>query len=81
MGSLDFISFGIGGRLLTHLLSLTDRPVLVGTWAAATWAIDFYARNGFVQVSTEEKSRLLARYWTVSARQIETSVVLAARPR
>ena len=38
---------GIGGKLLKHLLALTERPVLVGTWRAATWAVDFYARHGF----------------------------------
>ena len=68
---------GIGGKLLRHLLSLTDRPVLVGTWRAASWAIDFYARHGFRQVGEAEKNRLLARYWSIPARQIETSVVLA----
>lgn len=68
---------GIGGRLLAHLLSLTERPVLVGTWRAAAWAIDFYARHGFRLVSDEEKNRLLKKYWSISERQIETSVVLA----
>ena len=68
---------GVGGKLLAHLMSLASRPVLVGTWRAATWAIDFYARNGFSLVDDAEKDRLLKKYWTVSARQIETSVVLA----
>jgi hypothetical protein len=56
---------------------MTDRPVLIGTWADAEWAIRFYERHGFVRVGTEEKVRLLKRYWTVPERQIETSVVLA----
>jgi hypothetical protein len=56
------------------------RPVLVGTWAAAEWAIAFYLRHGFVQVSPEEKTRLLRRYWDIPERQIDTSVVLANPP-
>jgi GNAT superfamily N-acetyltransferase len=67
---------GIGGALLEHLMRERTGPVLVGTWAAAQWAIAFYLRHGFVQVSDDEKTRLLRRYWTVSERQIETSVVL-----
>lgn len=70
---------GIGRRLLRHLESLTDKPVLIGTWAAAKWAIDFYVRNGFTVVPHEDKERLLRRYWSIPDRQIETSVVLADR--
>jgi hypothetical protein len=55
------------------------RPVLVGTRAAAAWAIAFYRRHGFEQVSPEEKTRLLRRYWDIPERQIETSVVLRGR--
>lgn len=68
---------GIGTRLLRHVLTLTDKPVLIGTWADATWAIDFYRRNGFVLVSDRVKGDLLRRYWSIPARQVETSVVLA----
>jgi GNAT superfamily N-acetyltransferase len=68
---------GIGAHLLEQLRQMTDRPVLIGTWADAEWAIRFYERHGFVRVSPEEKIRLLKRYWTVPERQIETSVVLA----
>ncbi len=68
---------GVGTILLRHLESLTAKPILIGTWAAAKWAIDFYRRNGFRVVSEEEKDRLLRTYWTISARQVETSVVLA----
>ena len=68
---------GIGSALLAGLRGRVDRPVLIGTWAAADWAIDFYRRHGFKPVSAPEKSRLLRRYWTVPERQIETSVVLA----
>jgi GNAT superfamily N-acetyltransferase len=69
---------GVGGALIDHLMRSTDRRVLVGTWAAAEWAIAFYRRHGFVQVSTEEKTRLLRRYWDIPERQVETSVVLTA---
>jgi len=69
---------GIGGALLEHLARLRPgRQILVGTWAAAEWAIRFYARHGFQQVSPEEKTRLLRTYWTIPERQVETSVVLA----
>jgi N-acetylglutamate synthase-like GNAT family acetyltransferase len=68
---------GIGGELLSHLRTLTDRPILVGTWAAAVWAIRFYEKHGFRLVSPEEKDRLLQKYWSIPERQIETSVVLA----
>jgi len=67
---------GIGGKLLHHLLSLSKRPVLIGTWKAATWAISFYEKHGFVQVDEEEKDRLLRTYWNISERQVETSTVL-----
>lgn len=67
---------GLGGELLEHLIGDGTAPVLVGTWAAAQWAVAFYLRHGFVQVSDEDRTRLLRRYWTVPQRQIETSVVL-----
>jgi GNAT superfamily N-acetyltransferase len=68
---------GIGGKLLGELRKLTSRPVLIGTWAAAIWAIRFYERHGFRLVSQEEKNRLLKKYWSIPDRQVETSVVLA----
>ena len=68
---------GIGSALLEGLRGRVDRPILIGTWAAATWAIDFYRRHGFELVPAREKSGLLRRYWTAPERQIETSVVLA----
>jgi len=71
---------GVGGALLEHLRSLTDRPMLVGTWAAADWAVRFYRRHGFEQASPERGTALLKRYWTIPDRQIETSVVLADPP-
>ena len=68
---------GVGAHLLSHLRLLTERPVLIGTWADAVWAIRFYEKHGFQMVSTTEKDRLLKQYWTIPERQIETSVVLA----
>ena len=67
---------GIGGALLTALRGQATGPLLVGTWAAAEWAIRFYERHGFRLVSTEEKNRLLDTYWSIPVRQRETSVVL-----
>ena len=68
---------GIGGKLLSHLRAITSRPVLIGTWAAASWAIAFYEKHGFHVVDPQEKNRLLEKYWNVPARQVETSVVLS----
>ena len=70
---------GVGTKLLRHVEGLVDKPVLIGTWAAASWAIEFYRRNGFTMVSDGDKDRLLRKYWSIPARQIETSVVLADR--
>lgn len=68
---------GIGGHLLSHLRELAGGPMLIGTWAAAVWAIHFYERHGFQMVDSQEKDRLLKRYWTIPERQVDTSVVLA----
>lgn len=68
---------GLGSALLEHLRGQTSRPILIGTWKAATWAIRFYERHGFRLVSEAEKRTLLQRYWTVPERQIQESVVLA----
>lgn len=70
---------GIGGKLLMHLLKLATKPVLIGTWASATWAIKFYQKYGFEVVSSEQAVQLLKKYWKINQRQIETSVVLAQR--
>jgi GNAT superfamily N-acetyltransferase len=67
---------GIGGKLLAELRAKTSRPVLVGTWADATWAIRFYQKHGFRLVTPAQKDELLARYWSIPQRQIDTSVVL-----
>ena len=71
---------GVGRELLAHLRRLSSRRMLVGTWAAADWAIGFYERSGFSLVSAAAKITLLKTYWTVPDRQIETSVVLANPP-
>ena len=68
---------GIGAHLLAHLRELATGPVLIGTWADATWAIRFYEKHGFQRVGTTEKNQLLRKYWRIPDRQIETSVVLA----
>ena len=70
---------GVGTMLLRHVEALTGKPVLIGTWADASWAIDFYRRNGFTLVPRDDKDRLLRTYWSIPERQIETSVVLADR--
>ncbi len=68
---------GIGGKLLSWLTQQTTRPVLIGTWADAVWAIRFYEKRGFRLVTPAEKDRLLRTYWSVPERQMHTSVVLA----
>lgn len=67
---------GIGGALLEHVARSATRRMLVGTWAAADWAISFYRRNGFELLSPERSAALLRTYWSIPDRQIETSVVL-----
>jgi GNAT superfamily N-acetyltransferase len=68
---------GIGSLLLDALKRNITTPILIGTWADATWAIRFYEKHGFSKVSPKEKDRLLRTYWQIPARQVETSVVLA----
>ena len=68
---------GAGTRLLQHLEAVDSKPILVGTWAKATWAISFYQKNGYRLVTEAEKNRLLKTYWNIPDRQVETSVVLA----
>jgi GNAT superfamily N-acetyltransferase len=71
---------GVGAALLRHLRGISTRRMLVGTWAAAEWAIRFYRHHGFELVSPERKTTLLETYWRIPDRQIETSVVLAHPP-
>ena len=70
-------SQGIGGELLAQIMDEATRPVLIGTWADAVWAVRFYEHHGFKVVSAQQKELLLHKYWNVPDRQIETSVVLA----
>jgi N-acetylglutamate synthase-like GNAT family acetyltransferase len=70
---------GVGTNLLRHVEALVDKPILIGTWAAASWAIEFYQRNGYAVVTSSDKDRLLRTYWSIPTRQIETSVVLGNR--
>jgi len=71
---------GIGGALLGQLRQRSARRMLIGTWAAADWAIRFYERHGFALVPPARKEALLRSYWTIPERQIATSVVLANPP-
>jgi GNAT superfamily N-acetyltransferase len=70
---------GVGRALLEQLVATTGRPILVGTWAAADWAIRFYERHGFELVGPERTAELLRTYWSIPDRQVETSVVLSLR--
>lgn len=70
---------GIGRALLESITGLTPRPVLIGAWKAATWAIQFYQKNGFTLLDEVRKNRLLQTYWTISPFQMQESVVLADR--
>lgn len=69
---------GVGAALIEHLRGRSTRRMLVGTWAAAGWAIGFYERHGFVLVPPAHTPALLRTYWSIPERQIETSVVLAS---
>ena len=72
-----FRNRGIGTLLLTQLRALTSKPILIGTWTTASWAIRFYEKQGFALLTGEEKNRLLRKYWSIPERQVETSVILA----
>ena len=76
----EYQGSGVGSALIAHLRARTVRQMLVGTWAAATWAIAFYERKGFQRVPEGAAPLLLRTYWSISPRQTETSVVLAAPP-
>lgn len=69
---------GIGGKLLRHIEAMTAKPILIGTWMDATWAIRFYQKHGYRVLDRAETERLLKKYWNVPERQIVTSVVLAS---
>ncbi len=67
---------GIGTLLLLDLIKASTKPILIGTWKTASWAISFYEKHRFSLVDEEEKDRLLKKYWAIPDRQVETSVVL-----
>ena len=68
---------GIGKSLLLHLLKLNKSPyLLVGTWKDVTWAIQFYEKFGFIRHTKKQTAQLLNKYWEISSKQIENSVVL-----
>jgi len=69
---------GIGSELLRHLEAMTTKPILIGTWADAAWAIRFYQKHGYRLLGRADTERLLKKYWSVPERQIATSVVLAS---
>jgi len=68
---------GIGGKLLSYLREQTTRPILIGTWSNAIWAIRFYEKHGFKLIPHEKKDLLLRKYWSIPDIQVENSVVLA----
>lgn len=69
---------GIGSKLLTFIEEGVDTEwLLIGTWKAATWAIDFYKRHGYEPM--DNKDELLRKYWDIPERQVETSCVLGKR--
>lgn len=68
---------GIGSAILRHLLAPAAKPVLIGTWRGASWAIHFYRRHGFEILEHAVAQELLSRYWTVPPAQSEASVVLS----
>ncbi len=77
---MNFQGRGIGSRLLKYIESNIDTQwLLIGTWKAATWAIDFYRKHGYELMP--DKDDLLKRYWDIPDRQIETSCVLGKKMR
>ena len=68
---------GVGTKLLEHLEECSKKPILIGTWADATWAIEFYKKNEYRLILGDERGMLLEKYWTVSTEQASASVVLA----
>ncbi|MBN2643653.1 MAG: GNAT family N-acetyltransferase [Victivallales bacterium] len=69
---------GIGGKLLRHIYENCSLPMLIGTWADASWAIKFYEKHGFdIITDVDQKNALLRKFWNIPIRQVELSVVLA----
>src|SRR3546814_18707735 len=72
----EYQGAGIGSRLLQHLCPAVQKPILIGTWQAADWAIRFYERNCFKRVALDDAEELLRTFWEVAERKLETSVDL-----
>src|SRR5262245_32079682 len=70
---------GIGTLLLQELIKDAKKPILIGTWKTADWAIRFYEKHDFRLMEEEEKNSILKKYWTIPDRQVEASVVLVDR--
>ena len=71
----DYQRKGIGTILLNHMKQMTKTKCLfVGTWADASWAIEFYQEHGFKLMPN--KDELLAKYWDIPQHQVQNSVVL-----
>ena len=77
MRVLNLTIFVFGTILLQFILGYLAKPVLIGTWEAASWAVSFYKKHGFKLLEKNEKNYLLDKYWIISSRQRDTSVVLA----
>ncbi|HET9423722.1 MAG TPA: GNAT family N-acetyltransferase [Gemmatimonadaceae bacterium] len=71
---------GVGAQLLARLRTLVSTPILIGTWADASWAIRFYQKHGFELVDPRTTAKLLRTYWNVPDRQAQTAVVLTDSP-
>jgi len=68
---------GTGSALLEYLLKKNQNSrLLVGTWRNAIWAIKFYEKFGFILHAKEQSTLLLRKYWKITSKQIENSVVL-----
>ena len=67
---------GVGSKLILDLQEGATSSILVGTWAAATWAIKFYEEHGFAAQGITQTRDLLMKYWSVPECQADQSVVL-----
>jgi len=73
----NYQGIGIGKSLLQYLFKLNKSSYfLVGTWQDANWAIQFYEKFGFIRQNKKQTAQLLNKYWEISSKQIENSVVL-----
>ena len=73
----NYQGIGIGKSLLQYLFEINKSAViLVGTWRDAIWAIQFYKKFGFVAHTKKQTGQLLNKYWKISSKQIENSIVL-----